>query len=383
MSWILPAVAGALTTVAVMLALRPVASASGLVDRPGGRKSHRGDVPVVGGIAMFFGMTVGLAFVPRALDQYYFMLFAAGILVAIGVLDDRKHVSLIIRFGAQAVASIVMVRAGDLLITDIGDPLGIGIIHMGPWAYPFSVLVCMSVINAFNFIDGIDGLAGSLALVAIGAVIVAAVGLSSVIVAGIVAAACVIAFLAFNFPANVNRRYRSFMGDAGSTLLGIVVLWLTISVTQGEQRSITPVVGLWFAIVPLADLFTCFTRRILKGSSPFRASRDHLHHILLRGHLSSRHVLLLLTGMGALYAIAGLLMHRAGVPDFPMFIGWSALMSMQYPLTKSIALSARSKCWRRVRERAAIARAASLSRASETQGQQGPEPLANRSVTST
>ena len=225
MDWLSPASVGVLTTIILILALRPAAVASGLIDSPGGRKSHIGHVPVVGGIGMFIGMTAGLWLVPNADSQYLFMLLAAGILIGIGVIDDRKHVSLYARLGAQAAAASVMVYGGNLLITDIGDPFGTGIIGTGSWAYLFTVLVCVSVINAFNFIDGIDGLAGCLALVAIGAVTVVALDMpGSIALAGVVCIASILGFLIFNFPTSLNRQFRTFMGDAGSTLLGIVVL---------------------------------------------------------------------------------------------------------------------------------------------------------------
>ncbi|MDA0995232.1 MAG: hypothetical protein O3A13_16605 [Proteobacteria bacterium] len=357
MNWMGPATVGLVTTVALMLALRPLAAAGRLIDVPGGRKSHVGDVPVIGGIAMFFGIAAGLSLLPGGGQQYLFMLLAGGILLGIGVLDDRQQVSLYVRLGAQAIAASVMVYGGQLLIADLGDLLGTGVIHLGAGTYVFTVLVSISVINAFNFIDGVDGLAGCLAAIAIGSVaIVSSVVPTPITTVGIVACASIIGFLVFNFPALFNRRLRSFMGDGGSTLLGIVVLWLTISASQGEARPMSPIIGLWFVLIPLADLFTCFIRRIAKGQSPFTPGRGHLHHILLRGKLTDRQVLLTLTGLGATYAGAALVANRIGVPDVVMFGGWTLLMFVQYPLIKKIALTARSQCWKRLRANPAKAR---------------------------
>ena len=350
-----PAVIGLITTITLMFALRPLAVARGFIDSPGERKSHIGDVPVIGGIAMFVGMAAGFAMVPDAVSVHLFMLLAGGILLGIGMLDDRYRVSVYVRLGAQAVAVSVMVFGGHLVITDIGDPLGIGTLQLGAAATIFTALVAIAVINAFNFIDGIDGLAGCLAAIAIGAVGIVAADLTMPITThAIIACSSIVGFLVFNFPVYLNRRLRSFMGDAGSTLLGLIVVWLTISVSQGETRPISPVIGLWIVLVPLADLFTCFVRRIAKGKSPFRPGREHLHYILLRGGLSVPQVLGLLIVLGGFYAAMGLIGRSLAIPDVVMFGAWVVVMVSQYPLMMKIALWSRCAHWKRLREHRSV-----------------------------
>ena len=348
-----PAMAGLFTTIAMMLALRPMAVRHGLVDSPGGRKAHVGDVPLVGGMAMFIGMIAGFTLIPAADQRFTYMFLAGAILLVVGVIDDRRHLSTYTRLGAQTVAACVMVFGGDLLIADLGNVFGTGTVHLGAGAVVFTVLVSITVINAFNFIDGIDGLAACLAGIAIAAVAFAGAALpTSITATGFVIFGCILGFLLFNFPTLLNRRVRTFMGDAGSTLLGIVVLWLTIEISQGEGRAISPIIGLWFVLIPLADIFTCFIRRVSKGKSPLQPGRQHLHHILLRGRLGVRQVLFVLTGLAALYAVIALFAHSLGVPDVVMFGGWVVLMFVQYPLIKKIALTTRSQCWKRVRANA-------------------------------
>ena len=350
MNWLGPAMVGFVTTGTLMLALRPLAVACGFTVGPGGRKSHIGEVPVIGGVAMFFGMIAGLALVPNASHDFLFMFLAGGILLVVGVIDDKRHVSFVVRIGAHTIAATVLVWGGGLLITDLGNLLGSGAVQLGSFAFAFTVLVCISVINAFNFADGIDGLAASLAAIAIGSVAIVSSSFdASIFLTGIVACAAILGFLLFNFPVFFNRKFYSFMGDAGSTLLGIIVFGLTVCVSQGEARPISPVVGLWFVLVPLADFFTCIIRRIAKGKSPFNSGREHLHFILLRGKLSVRQALLILTSFGVAYAGIALLANSLGVPDVVMFGGWVMLISVQYPLVKKIALTARSRCWKRLR----------------------------------
>ena len=165
------------------------------------------------------------------------------------------------------------------------------------------------------------------------------------------ASATVVGYLLFNFPLSWNRSMRSFMGDAGSTLLGFTVVWVALGISQGSERLISPVHCLWFASIPIYDCLTCFVRRSRAGKSPFTPGRDHFHHTLLRGGLKARQTLALLTGLQGLYACIGLLGHFAGVPDAAMFAGWSVLGLTQRFVIKTVA-----RHWRgsRIRRRRTI-----------------------------
>ena len=281
-------------------------------------KAHAGEIPLVGGIAMFVGIIFGVSVTVGADGGTGYLILAGALLVTVGVLDDRRSLPSLVRLAAQVGATLIMILGGKLLIADLGDPFGSGVIYLGPVAIAGTLLVTMTVINAFNFIDGVDGLAGCMALVALSAVVVVGGSAAPTTVIAVAASAAIIGFLVFNFPVNSNNSIRTFMGDAGSTLLGLVVVWLTIAITQGEARQISPVVGLWFALVPIADFFSCFVQRIAKGNSPLSAGREHFHHTLLRAGLSTRQVLGILTGMAVLYAGIGLLGDAVGAPDFAM-----------------------------------------------------------------
>ncbi len=332
-----PALTALLGTFALMVVLWPLAIPLQLIDRPGGRKHHTGEIPVIGGIAIFVGILLGFSVATGTVDITGYPILAAALLVVVGALDDRQSLPCLVRLAAEVGAALIMIVGGKLIIADIGDPFGSGIIHLGPAAIAGSVLVTVTVINAFNFIDGVDGLAGCMAIVALSACVLAAGGAAPCAFIAVVVIAAIIGFLVFNFPRNGNNPLRTFMGDAGSTLLGLVVVWLTICITQGESRHISPVVGLWFALVPLADFFSCFVQRIAKGKSPLSSGREHFHHVLLRAGLNSRQVLAILTSMAVLYAGIGLLGAVIGAPDFVMFSLWLALGASQYWLVKWFA----------------------------------------------
>ncbi len=325
--------AALLATIVAMFMLRPVAIATGLVDIPGGRKSHAGMVPLIGGLAMYLGILTGFSFLPESIPIEMYFLGACGLLLIVGVFDDMRRVNPRVRLCAQVFVTCVMVYGGGVIISDIGNPLGLGTIYLGPLALPFTGLVACTVINAFNFVDGVDGLAACLSIIAIGAVILVAGSLvSSTAAIGLVVCMSVLGFLVFNFPSRWNAKIQSFMGDAGSTMLGLVVVWLTTTVSQGEARTITPVVGLWFAVVPLSDFFTAFGRRLLRGASPMQPDSAHFHHILLGHGLSPRAVLNIIASLGLFYAAIGIAMHYYGVSDPVMFASWSCVMVAQHGL---------------------------------------------------
>jgi UDP-GlcNAc:undecaprenyl-phosphate/decaprenyl-phosphate GlcNAc-1-phosphate transferase len=330
-----------------MVSLRPLAFSIGLVDKPGGRKAHVGEVPLVGGISMFFGLMAGIALLPAQPLLHHFLPLAAGLLVVIGVLDDRFHAPTALRFVTQLSAVLLMVYGAGLVLYDMGDPFGTGTISTGPMALIFTVLVVVATINAFNVVDGIDGLAACLALISLLAVaLVASVG-GGDLALPLVAAGAVFGFLLFNFPMIQNRPVRSFMGDAGSTMLGLVVVWATLGIAQGEARLVSPVICLWFASVPIYDLFTSFVRRILKGRSPFRPGREHFHHTLMRGRFGVRQTLGILTGLQIVYAGFGLVGLYAGVPEWVMFLSWSVVGISQHRVLVFVASRRRLWLWRR------------------------------------
>ena len=335
---VIPAItiAFAVTTV-FMFALRPVAQSVNLVDRPGGRKSHVGQVPIIGGLAMFAGVLAGFTLLDLPAGVLPSVIIASALLVTIGTLDDKYSLPASIRFVAQISAVLIMVYGANLPLTEIGDPFGTGMISMGRFTLIFTMLVTLTMINAYNLIDGVDGLAGSLALIVMLAIaIVGGLGAQSTAMALIVAVA-IIGFLIFNFPIASNRSMRSFMGDSGSTFLGFTIVWVTLGISQGPERLISPVFCLWFASIPIYDCLTCFIRRAISGRSPLAPGRDHFHHVLKRGGMDVRKVLGVLTGMQLFYAAAAVSAHFAGIPDVAMFSAWAVLGLSQRTIIRKIA----------------------------------------------
>jgi UDP-GlcNAc:undecaprenyl-phosphate GlcNAc-1-phosphate transferase len=322
LSFILAGFAGLAVSLVAMIALRPVAVAIDLVDRPGGRKTHHGEVPIVGGLAMLLGLVVGMALLPTLAAPSKLFVAACALLVVLGLLDDRFELSPYARLITHAaIISAVAVGSGAT-VHSIGDPFGAGeVLFPGTWAYVATLIFVAGAVNAFNMLDGMDGLAGALALVALGAFIWLGVVDDNFDVVGLsfLVFGTVIGFLLFNVPAQFNRSVRCFMGDGGSTLLGFILAYQSVLVSQGTARIVSPVVVLWFAAMPIYEVLWTIIRRASRGRSPLSADREHMHHLLLDGGFGVRAAFIVLVSMGIVLATTGLALHFVEAPDYVSF----------------------------------------------------------------
>lgn len=314
-----------LVTVLFMFALRPVARGLELIDRPGGRKMHLGEIPVIGGLAMAAGLLIAGIYGSASLQGYPFFLSSVLLLVTIGGLDDRYDLPPSVRFLAQICASLLMVAGAGVAVEDIGTIFFGGLVELGWFSVPFTVLIVLTAINAFNMFDGSDGVAGGQALVSLVFIGIACVISGSPQYLGIVAGltGAVLGFLIFNWPSKKTATMRAFMGDAGSTMIGFSLAWISIEVSQQPVRVVSPVVILWIFALPIFDLFSSMVRRMVRGQSPFHGDSEHLHHVLKRRlQLSSLGVALSVLVGATICAGIGIGANYAGLGDGWLFVGW-------------------------------------------------------------
>lgn len=334
---IAPALASLVLCVLAIVALRPIAIAIDLIDRPGGRKTHHGNIPIVGGLAMYMGLVLGLGVFSIPDPAGGVFLSASTVLVTIGLLDDRFDLSPWARLPVQLSAALILVFGAGATVTGVGDPFGTGPLTFGSvGSVVFTVLMIVAAINAFNMLDGMDGLAGATALTTFVAFGVVAGIRGDMNVAGVslILAGSVCGFLIFNLPTHLNRPLRCFMGDAGSTLLGFSVAWLCIRVSQGSTRSVTPVTTLWIVAMPLYELFWTTLRRLIRGTSPFRPDADHFHHMLLKAGFGVRGAFAVFVTLAVILAGVGLTIESLGVSEASSFllliVGGVAMVRLMY-----------------------------------------------------
>ncbi|MDU6926675.1 UDP-N-acetylglucosamine--undecaprenyl-phosphate N-acetylglucosaminephosphotransferase [Franconibacter helveticus 513] len=309
------------TTVFLFFA-RKFAKKIGLVDKPNFRKRHQGLIPLVGGISVYAGIcfTFWLAdyYIPHAL----LYLSCAGVLVLVGALDDRYDISVKIRAIIQAVIAVVMMTAGGLHLNSLGYIFGSWELVLGPFGFLMTLFAVWAAINAFNMVDGIDGLLGGLSCVSFAAIgmILWFDGQISLAMWCFAMIAAILPYILLNLGA-LGRRYKVFMGDAGSTLIGFTVIWILLETTQGKTHPISPVTALWIIAIPLMDMVAIMYRRLRKGMSPFSPDRQHIHHLIMRAGFTSRQAFVLITLAAALLAAIGVISEYAHfVPEWVMLI---------------------------------------------------------------
>lgn len=320
-----------ITTGLFIWSFSAIALRIGFVDHPCSRKAHCGQVPLIGGIAMFMSFMLTIFLWGLVSDPLFFaFLVASSLLIIVGAIDDYKSLSTGIRFIVQFIAAFIMVVWGGAVIEDLGALSGSGSIMLGNWAVPFTIVAIVGVINAFNMSDGIDGLAGGLAVLAFSLMgIVAFLGGQSDNALILLLLASVVAmFLLFNLRFGKREQALVFMGDAGSTFLGAALCWFAITLSQGESKVMEPAVAVWILAIPLLDTICLIIRRVRRGESPFSGGRDHLHHILLDLGLSVNKSVLSICGVSALFggfAVTGSLL---GVDSYLYVIGFLVLFAV-------------------------------------------------------
>lgn len=312
-------------TALLLFSLKSVAISTGLVDHPNGRKRHHGDIPLIGGIALFGGFFLAVFSLGQTGYGLRLLFIGSLFLISVGIIDDLKGLSSGIRFSAQILTAWVM-SAHGILLQDFGM-IGFGNtpVVLGTLAVPLTIFATVGVINAVNMSDGMDGLGGSLALVTLISLTVAAwlAGLELPVKILLLFITSILAFLSFNMRLFGRPQALVFMGNSGSLFLGFASAWFLISLSQGEQRAITPVTALWIFALPLFDTVSIMLRRILKGCSPFVADREHLHHTLLSAGFTVSQTLTTILSASAILAAIGLIGLYARISEMVMF--WTFL----------------------------------------------------------
>ena len=321
----------AVLSAGLALALIPVARAIGLVDHPGERKVHEKATPMTGGPAIFITLTLFIAW--HLVDDRFAqaLLAGGGLIFLAGLADDRRHISPWVRFAVQVAACLFMVYWGGVYLVDFGRLFTGSVLELGPLYIPITIFAALGVINAFNMIDGMDGLSGGIFMVAAAGLALFAgfngvVHLHWLLVAALFA---VLGFMLLNARWPWNPRARVFLGDSGSTLLGFLLAWSFIALgnefNESGQRAYMPMTAVWLIAVPLLDTATLIWRRWRRGESALAADQHHLHHAFLRAGFSTVQAWFGIVGFAILLAGTGALFEASSLPDALSFWAFMAV----------------------------------------------------------
>src|SRR6266446_8943079 len=277
------------------------------------RDLHETPLPRLGGVSIFLSFLISLGIALLAsrhfpglvsgpfLQVLLTILVPGTIVFVLGIYDDIYSVGPYTKFAVQAVAAIMLFASG-LRILDL--PVLFGARHLAwPIGLPITVLWVIGITNAFNLIDGLDGLAAGSALFSTLVVFVVAIFSGSLLVSllTIALAGAILGFLRFNFnPATI------FLGDCGSLFIGFMLSALAL---QGMQKSPT-IVAVAIPVVsfglPILETALSVVRRLISGRPIFTADKEHIHHKLLQRGLSQRQVVIILYGASAIFAMLSL-----------------------------------------------------------------------------
>ncbi|KLU98869.1 UDP-N-acetylglucosamine--undecaprenyl-phosphate N-acetylglucosaminephosphotransferase [Photobacterium aphoticum] len=323
-----------------LFVFRKVAKRIGLVDKPNARKLHQGVIPLVGGIAIFMTILISFMLFLPVTDNLMLYLSCAFVLVVLGALDDYYDISFKLRLVVQAVISLVMITVGGHSLHNLGYLMGSEVITLSPLASGvITVLGVIGAINAFNMVDGIDGLLGGLASVTFGALglVFFANGNEYLATVCLLIVTAMVPYIMLNLGIPLGRRFKVFMGDAGSVFIGFSVVWMLIRGTQEpDVYAFKPVTALWLIAIPLLDMATIMIRRIRKGHSPFKPDREHLHHICQRIGLSPTMSLIVICSMAALMAAIGIWSDVNGISETVMFISFLITFAVYFTVISHI-----------------------------------------------
>ena len=250
------------------------------IDVPGDRKIHKQDVPCLGGLAIALSFLVTSIVFLEYTNVLWALLAGLCIVSVTGLVDDIWQVIPAVKFTGEILAALVFLLLADVAITSFGNLVGTGPLTTGRYAIPVSIFCMVGVINALNMVDGLDGLAGGISLIACMFLAWFSFASGQILLTSLLVAlmGSLAGFLYYN-----RNPARVFMGDTGSLVLGYVLSAICILMVENDAGAIK-VAPVSMAIVlglPIVDAMLVMTNRMLHGKNPFAADNTHLHHRLM------------------------------------------------------------------------------------------------------
>lgn len=283
------------------------------LDVPNERSSHTKVTPRGGGIAIVAAFLIGILVihfightVPIHTPYFLGFLFSSFVIATLSFYDDFHIVSFKVKLGGQIIAIIVGLYTG--MVIDMVHLPVFGEIYFGAWAYPLTFLWVLGLTNAYNFMDGLDGLAASTAVIAamFFSFISFQQGSNFIYLASLTLAAASFGFLIFNWsPARI------FMGDVGSTFLGLVFAVMAVIAARYDHSHTSLFVVPLLLFHFIFDTVFTFFRRLLAGEHVFTAHRSHLYQLLNRVGCSHKQVALIYSVMTVCQGIAAVWMVKS------------------------------------------------------------------------
>ena len=271
-----------------------------LVDFPDkSRKFHKDPTPLTGGLSIILALFMSgklyldinelNGFLPLFTSTVIFISF---FLVLVFLIDDMYEIKPQYRLVAQCVFTYYVIHSTGIYLESFGNLFGLGDIYLGDWGIPITIFCVVGVMNAFNMIDGINGLCAASTLI-----IMLFVGFSSNLIYDsmlVLMIGSILGFLVFNLRV-LGKKRSVFLGDSGSNLMGFLVAWMAIYSSQNQFYYITPITTVWFIAIPLLDCIGLIFSRTFIGKKITDPGRDHIHHKLMKRFTAEVSLLIIIT----------------------------------------------------------------------------------------
>lgn len=286
----------------------------GKMDQPDPRKVHKEPIPRLGGIAIFLGFIfslIGMELLEPGFfsknNQWYGILIGSILMFFLGVTDDIMNLSAKLKFVCQIMISLIAFYFGVKIIA-LSNPFG-AMILLPEWLSAIvTVFWIVGITNTINLIDGLDGLAAGVSMIAGITLFIIAIQTNQDLVAVIILAlvGATIGFLRYNFnPAKI------FMGDSGSLFLGFTLATISVSGVLKLAATVTILLPLLILGIPIMDTSFAILRRFFTGKPIFQPDKGHLHHRLLGMGLSQKRAVIVIYGFSSL--LAGIALYLIGI----------------------------------------------------------------------
>ena len=308
-------------------ALRKFSFQVGALDQPGKRKINKKPIPNLGGIGIFLGFSITVL-VLLPLDSISSgILMGGAIILLLGIIDDFFELSPGVKLLGQIVAAAILIVYG-IQIEFITNPLG-GMFYLGNWGIPLTILWVVALTNTLNLIDGLDGLAGGITVIAVMTLFFVSLqeGQTLTAVLAIALAGSSLGFLRYNFPPA-----KIFMGDSGSMFCGYILAAISVAGALKSAAAVTFFVPLLALGVPIFDTIFAIIRRVYNNRPIGKADKGHIHHRLLALGWTQLEAVLIVYGISFFLGIMALIINgtnlQAGllilvtVLALLLYVGW-------------------------------------------------------------
>lgn len=322
MRFILPCVASFILTAFVAPLVIRWAKSCNCLDIPGGRRLHKEATPRWGGVSFFVGV-LPLLFTVNGGGVLTSYIVASCLLVGMGVVDDRTSLGCKVKFAGMAAAATIVIFGGDVVVYSLGTYGPLGPADLEWFSIPFTYIGIIGITNAINLLDGLNGLAGGVSLLAFLFMGIAAALAGNIMLALVCFAfvGALAGFLLYNFP-----NARVFMGDTGSLFLGFSLSITAVLLTQDTTSPVEPMFPFLVLLLPIFDTLRVLMVRLRNGKNPFRGDTLHLHFLIVEKNISPVYVTLLFWSLTALFGIIALALINSTSWSYLVFVLCASLL---------------------------------------------------------